>query len=198
MAFNIKIPFVIASHVKKFTSTSSFKNKSKAGAIGMISGVLYVHNGTSVLPVVGDAAVTASSSATVALTAADCGKTFLFDRATGLAYTLPAAAVGLQYNFIVSTLQTSGNNDVITSSASIFMTGAVGMFSGEDVTPSNLLGPKMFAGNGSSHLRVRTNGTTTGGGIGSWFSVTCIAATLWFVQGVIKSPSGTIATPFSV
>lgn len=47
MAFNIRIPYVIATHVKKFTSTASLINKTKAGAIGMVNGILYVNNGSA-------------------------------------------------------------------------------------------------------------------------------------------------------
>jgi hypothetical protein len=65
------------------------------------------------------------------------------------------------------------------------------------VTPSATLGPKQFAGDGSSHIKVTMNGTTLGGGIGTWLRFRCISATLWNVTGVVNSPSGTIATPFS-
>lgn len=50
MAFNIKIPYVISTHIKKFTSTTAITNKSKAAGIGLVSGVPYIHNGTAVKP----------------------------------------------------------------------------------------------------------------------------------------------------
>lgn len=53
MAFNIKIPFVIATHIKKYSSTSGLKNKSKAAAIGMVSGIPYIHDGSVVQPLNG-------------------------------------------------------------------------------------------------------------------------------------------------
>lgn len=143
------------------------------------------------------ASVNASSSATVVLTAAQSGGTFLMDRASGTQYTLPAPVVGLQYRFLDSVLQTSGANVVVTDAGTTFVTGSVAMFSGEDVTPSATLGPKMYAGNGTSHIKVTTNATTTGGGIGTWLEFVCVSATLWSVYGVVKSPSGTLATPFS-
>lgn len=46
--FNIKIPFVIASHGKKYTATTSLKNKSKAFAFGLVSGLVNFHDGTAV------------------------------------------------------------------------------------------------------------------------------------------------------
>ncbi len=138
----------------------------------------------------------ASGGATRILTAATTGSVNKFDAATGITYTLPTPAVGLYYDFIVTTLQTSGNN-IITAVAAVFLTGAVIGFSGEVVTPSSTLGPFMFAGDGSSHVKFSTNGTATGGGIGSWYRFLCISSTLWFVTGVSKSPSATMTTPFS-
>ncbi len=199
MSFMIKIPYVIATHVKKFSSVTSLVNKTKAGAIGMISGVLYYNNGVSVVPFGAGGAV-ASGGAARTLTAGDAGRTNLFDAATTITYTLPAPVVGLgPFKFLWTALETGGQaHVVVTNAASVFLQGAVAMFSGEDVAPSATLGPKMFAGNGTTHLRTTTNGTTTGGGIGSWLEFTCTAATIWTVTGVLKSPSGTIATPFSV
>ena len=142
-------------------------------------------------------AVIASASATVTLKPGDTGKTFLFDRASGVQYTLPTPKVGLWYEFFTSVLQTSGANTVVTNAGTVFVTGSVVMFSGEAVTPSATLGPFMFAGNGTTHVKYTSNGTTTGGGVGTTFQVTCISTTLWYVSGIVKSPSGNLATPFS-
>ena len=141
--------------------------------------------------------IIASASATVTLAAGNTNSRYAFDRASGTSYTLPAPVAGLTFDFLVTVLQTSGANVVVTNAASVFLLGAVAMFSGEDVTPSSTLGPKMFAGNGTTHIKTTTNGTTTGGGIGSWMRYTALSATQWFVEGVLKSPSGTLATPFS-
>lgn len=145
----------------------------------------------------GKAPVTASSSAAVTLKRSQSNGAFLFDRASGTSYTLPSPSAGLVFTFYVSVLQTSGANVVVTSSASVFLTGAIQMFSGEAVTPAVNVGPYQFAGNGSSHVKTTTNGTTTGGGVGSWMTYHCISATLWMVTGNLKSPSGNLATPFS-
>lgn len=141
--------------------------------------------------------LTASSSAAVTLKKSQSGGSFLFDRATGTSYTLPAPSVGLYFEFYVSVLQTSGANVIVTNAATTFLAGYVVTFSDVDVTPSATLGPKGFAGNGTSHIKVTTNGTTLGGGIGTVLRAHCISATVWVVTGVVRSPSGTIATPFS-
>jgi hypothetical protein len=138
-----------------------------------------------------------SASATVTLKRSQSNGSFLFDRASGTSYTLPAPAVGLCYTFYVSVLQTSGANVVVTNAASVFLTGVVQIFSGEKVTPAVNVGPYQCAGNGTTHIKTTTNGTTTGGGIGSVMVYHCISSTLWMVTGILNSPSGTIATPFS-
>lgn len=198
MAFARKIPYEIATHVKKFSSIASLINKSKAAAIGMVGGVVYFHNGVSVVPLAGSGLTAPSGGAARVLTAADSGSTNLFDSAAGITYTLPAPVVGLNYGFLWTVLQTSSAHVVVTHAGTVFLSGAVSMFSGEAVAPSATLGPFMFAGNGASHLRTTTNGTTTGGGIGGWMHFRCTSATIWTVTGVLKSPSGNLATPFSV
>lgn len=45
MAFNIKIPFVVATHLKKLTSLTAITTKNKAAGVGVFGGTLYVHNG---------------------------------------------------------------------------------------------------------------------------------------------------------
>lgn len=49
--FTIKVPYVIATHIKKYATVAGLKNKSKAGAVGFVSGLLYFNNGTTTLPV---------------------------------------------------------------------------------------------------------------------------------------------------
>jgi len=195
--FSIKVPFVIASHVKKFASTTGLINKQKAGAIGVVSGVLYFNNGVNVVPVNGPGGFIPSDGATRVLTPANSGTINAFDSAAGVSYTLPAPVVGLTYDFVVTVLQTSGANVIITNAGTVFVTGSIVMFSGENVTPSATLGPKQFAGNGTTHIKVTTNATTSGGGIGTWLRATCISTTQWYITGVVNSPSGTIVTPFS-
>ena len=140
---------------------------------------------------------TASGGTTRTLTAANSGSLNLFDSAAGITYTLPAPVVGLYYDFLWVTLQTSSAHVVVTDAGTTLLQGSITMFSGEDVTPSSTLGPKQFAGNGSSHIKTTTNGTTTGGGIGGWMRFVCTSATKWTVTGCINSPSGSLATPFS-
>lgn len=167
------------------------------GAITM-SSTLAVSGVTSLTGnVLASHVVTASGGTTRTLLAANTGSINQFDSAAGITYTLPVPAVGLYYDFITTTLQTSSAHVVVTDAGTTFLVGTVYAFSGEKVTPSSTLGPYQLAANGTSHIKYTSNGTTTGGGIGTSLRFTCISASLWFVSGFVNSPSGTIATPFS-
>lgn len=159
-----------------------------------LSAVGIVNTGTSTGS---KAAVTASGGTTRTLTAANSSSYNLFDSAAGITYTLPAPVVGLTYNFLWTVSQTSSNHIVITDAGTTFLLGGVAMFSATDVTPSATLGPKFFAANGTNIVKYTSNATTTGSAIGSWLRFVCVSSTQWFVDGVIDSPSGALATPFS-
>jgi len=160
-------------------------------------------SGTGSMTVSGVQSVTASGGATPAtLTGAQSGGIFLFDAATGIAWTLPASpSVGWNYTFYTSVLQTSGANVVAVNAtpALTYLIGSLTAFSGENITPAVNVGPVIFNSPlASSFVKITTNGTTTGGGVGSWYRLVCLSATTWFVTGVVHTPSGTQATPFSV
>lgn len=187
--------------VQVLSGTSALKNKSKFKGFCVDSADSYrlKYNANGTIITVGGTvnAPVASGGTARTLAAADSGSVNLFDSAAGITYTLPAVPVaGMNFEFIWTVTQTSSAH-VVTAGAGIFLLGEVAMFSGEDVTPSATLGPKMFAGNGTTHIKVTMNGTTTGGGAGSWMRFRALSATQWFAYGVIKSPSGSIATIFS-
>lgn len=133
--------------------------------------------------------IISGSGATVTLTAAQSGSTVLFDRAAGIVYTLPAPVVGLTYTFIVSTSVTSNNHKIITDAGTTLLIGGVAL---STATPT----ATAFYANGTTHLAVTMNGTTTGGLIGAQLQFTCVTSTLWNVTGMSQG-SGTIATPFT-
>lgn len=126
---------------------------------------------------------------TTALTAAQSGSLVLWDAAAGFTITLPTPAIGLTYEFAVATSVTSSNHKLITSSASIFLYGGLVMTEAADTNAG--LGA-LF--NGSSHVACTMNGSTTGGLIGTTFSVTCTSATLWLIEGIVAG-SGSLSTP---
>lgn len=137
--------------------------------------------------------VISGSGATRTLNELESGSTVLFDRTGGIVYTLPKAAPGVTYDFVVARTSTTGAAKVIanvaTSSACI--TGFV-----TETSESGAVTPRPWAANGSTHIAISMNGTTTGGQIGSGFRMTAISANTWFISGLV-SGTGTFATPFA-
>ena len=123
----------------------------------------------------------------VTLTVAQSGGTFLFNSASGYTFTLPTATPGLTYQFVVTTSVTSNSDKVLTTGSAYFV-GGLTVQGGSSAT--------VFFGNGTSHIDISQNGSTTGGLIGSIFTVTCLTAGVWTVEGQFNG-SGTQATPFA-
>jgi len=121
----------------------------------------------------------------------ESGSVCLLDSAAGVIYTLPAPDVGAQFEFLVSTAVASNAHKVITNSGSVFLLGGVIM---GDVTVAQ--SGDYFEADGSTHVALSANGTTTGGLLGERYQVTCISATQWVIEGVCHG-AGTLATPFA-
>lgn len=116
----------------------------------------------------------------------------LFDRAAGIVYTLPSdAAIGSYFDFRTVTTITSNAAKVITGAATQFLVGAV--IGGSDNVAE---GGDMFTANGTTHVAISSNGTTTGGIVGDAYRITRISSTQWLIAGLI-SGTGTLATPFA-
>jgi hypothetical protein len=54
-----------------------------------------------------------------------------------------------------------------------------------------------FSADGSTHVAISSNGSTTGGVIGDRYTLTAISATQWLVEGNIFCGTSTPATPFA-
>ena len=132
--------------------------------------------------VIGDAVATRT------LTAKESGATCLFDAAAGVVYTLPAPVIGMEFEFITTVSVTSNSHKIITDAATTFLLGEVLMFTTATASPAG------FAFNGTTHVACTSNGTTTGGLIGSRIKVRALSATQWFIEGGMVG-SGVIATP---
>lgn len=140
--------------------------------------------------VVGNKANVINASTTAVLTVAQSGSTVLFNAAAGFMVTLPAPVSGLNYNFVVATTPTSASHGIITNSSSVFLLGQV-------LGVTNATGTvATFSGNGSTHIALRMNGTTTGGSLGTYINATAISTTQWLITGA-NYGSGTIVTPFN-
>jgi len=129
--------------------------------------------------------------ATKILTKEDSGSLILFDRAAGIVVTLPAPVIGLDFEFIVSVTVTSNSYKIITDAGTTLI---VGQYLNIDTDTSSAM--IIFPANGSTHIALTMNGSTTGGLIGSSFRLRCISATQWLIEGVMNG-SGTVATAFA-
>ena len=142
------------------------------------------------------ATVNITADATRTISADESGATFLMNKAAGIVFTLPTPVAGMKYKFVIGTDVTSTSYKIITGTpASEFIYGTVVM-GVEATTPAANPGPKLFSGNGSTHVAITQNGTTTGGLKGTTITLQAVSSTLWAVTGIVLG-SGAIATPFA-
>lgn len=132
-----------------------------------------------------------SVGATRTLLAEESGALCLFDRAAGNVYTLPAPVEGMEFEFSTTVLVTSNAAKVITNSASVFL---IGSLMGGSLTVAD--SGDVFQGDGTTHVAVSMNGSTTGGLVGGLMKFTAISSTQWLVTGDFVA-SGTVAAPFA-
>lgn len=131
------------------------------------------------------------TSATRTLNANESGSLCTFERAAGVVYTLPTAKVGTYFDFMVMTTITSNSAKIITGAGTEFL---IGGYTNVDTDTANAVAA--FTGNGSTHVAVTMNGTTTGGILGTRLRFTCLSSTRWMVEGFVQG-SGVVATAFA-
>ena len=124
------------------------------------------------------------TTATRTLTRNENGSIVVLDRGAGSTVTLPSAGRGLSFQFVVKT------NGAYT------IDGGTDKFRGVLLSAQDNTASKSFAANPASHVKIATNGTTTGGRVGSNFLLVCDTDGIWTAQGAVVS-STTAATPFS-
>lgn len=127
------------------------------------------------------------SGAAKTLTAEDSGALCLFSTAAGYTYTLPAAAVGLYFDFLITTTITSSAAKVICTAGDFILGSFLQSPDGTDPVAA-------FAADGAADLAISMNGTTTGGYAGDWFTLTAISSTQWAITG-FGLATGSEATP---
>lgn len=125
------------------------------------------------------------------LLASESGALCLFDDAAGQIYTLPAPAVGMWFEFLVTVDGTSNSHSIDTDAATTFIGGGV-------AAVSNVVaeGGDSFAATISSDVSCDFDSDITGRLIGTNVKFTCISATEWVIEGVTHGV-GTLATPFA-
>jgi len=130
------------------------------------------------------------TAAATTLTARQSGALVLMDAAAGYTITLPTPVAGMYFEFLQTVTQTSGTQKIITNASTVFLLGEVLTYTTATASPAG------FAFDGSTHISYASNGTTSGGIIGTRILVTAISATVWAISGTVVG-SGTIVTPAS-
>lgn len=134
-----------------------------------------------------------ATSSTLTVTEADhSDKTIVLDRAAGIAVTLPAAAAGLKFRFIVKTTFTSAASIKSVSGADIMIGHAI-MGNNSDNTVVNW---QATAADTYDTIDLLGTSNSTGGMAGQIIEIEGLAANLWFVK-IIGDAAGTEATPFA-
>ena len=165
-------------------------NVSGSGTMKMTGAMNYVKD------------VESLTAATKTVTSADSGTVYLINRAAGVVVTLPTAAAGLYYKFIIGTTITSNAfaingataNDIYAASSNILLW---------DKDAPATVSAKQFYADGSNDDVMSMNGGTTGGFIGTELHLYGIATggqgsatAVWHLSGVSYA-DGTLATPFA-
>jgi hypothetical protein len=132
-----------------------------------------------------------AAGAAKALVPRDSGAMVLLDQAAGSIVTLPTPVKGMVFDVAISVSVTSNSHVVKTKTpATEFITGGI-----QQMINANAVSEGQFA-NGTSHVSITMNGTTTGGLIGTVLRFVAISSTVWVCKGLVAS-SGTLATPFA-
>lgn len=132
-----------------------------------------------------------AAGSTKALLPRDSGALVLLDTLTGSVITLPDPVKGMEFEVAVSLARTSNSHIVtVKDTSSQFILGGI-----QQMIDTTAVSEGQFA-NGSSHVTITMNGTTTGGLIGTVLTFVAISSTQWVIKGLVAS-SGTLATPFT-
>ena len=125
--------------------------------------------------------------AATTLVAGQSGALVLLDTAAGSIVTLPTPIEGMVFEFAVSVSVTS-NSHIIGGAAGEFLMGGLQM-----MIDTTAVSEGQFL-NGTTHLTLTHNGSTTGGLIGTNYRFVGVSTTQWMVTGLCAG-SGVLATP---
>ena len=141
------------------------------------------------------------TAATKTLTAADTGTTYLLNRAGGIVITLPTAASGLKYKFIVGTTFTGTFSIDAAAAVDIFTAASTIIISDKDAPGTVSL--KQFHADGSDDDKMVMDADTKGRFVGGVIDCLGIATggqgsatAVWQMNGFTFG-DGTLATPFA-
>ena len=186
-------------------SEGGFKQISKNSSTGAITDQLTVDSSGNLAQTAGVnnliTDVENITAATKTLTAADTGTTYLLNRAGGIVITLPTAAAGLKFKFIIGTTFTgtfsidgAAANDIFTAASTIIIS---------DKDAPGTVSLKQFHADGSDDDKMTMDADTKGRFVGG--EIDCLgiatggqgsATAVWQMNGFTFG-DGSLATPFA-
>jgi len=186
-------------------SEGGFKQISKNSSTGVITDQVTVDSSGNLAQTAGVTNLIKDvenvTAATKTLTAADTGTTFLMNRAGGIVITLPTAAAGLHYKFIIGTTFTGTFSIDAAAAVDIFTAGSTIVISDKDAPGTVSL--KQFHADGSDDDKMTMDADTKGRFVGGVIDCLGIATggqgsatAVWQMNGVTFG-DGTLATPFA-
>lgn len=123
------------------------------------------------------------------LTSKEAGALCLYDASTTVTYYLPTPVIGMRFNFFTTVSVVASDVHKLRCTTGSFLLGALTVGT---IATASAAG---VAANGTTHLGMSSNGSTTGGLIGSYFEITALSTTQWAIEGFLIG-SSTVATPF--
>ena len=127
--------------------------------------------------------------ATYSVTAAQSGSVFTLNRAAGIVVTLPTAAAGLQYTFIVGTTFT-GAGQINTENTSDLYSGFAQIFD-----PATAGDTNTFIPDASDDDTIDLGSAAQGWAVGGIIRLKATTAAVWHCEAFLHG-DGTLATPF--
>ena len=186
-------------------SEGGFKQISKNSSTGAITDQLTVDSSGNLAQTAGVnnliTDVENITDATKTLTAADTGTTYLLNRAGGIVITLPTAAAGLKFKFIIGTTFTGTFSIDGASANDIFTAASTIVISDKDAPGTVSL--KQFHAYGSDDDKMTMDADTKGRFVGG--EIDCLgiatggqgsATAVWQMNGFTFG-DGSLATPFA-
>ena len=133
--------------------------------------------------------VSSITSATKSVESTDSGTVFTLNRAAGIVVTLPTAAAGYNYTFIVGTTFT-GAGQINTDNASDLFSGFAYIFDPATATDNNT-----FIPDASDDVTIDLGTVGQGWLVGGIIRLVATSASVWHCEAYLHG-DGTLATPF--
>ena len=129
------------------------------------------------------------TAATKSVETSDSGTTYLLNRAAGIVVTLPTAAAGLQYTFIVGTTFTRAGQ-INTQNTSDLYSGFAQIFD-----PATAGDTNTFIPDASDDDTIDLGSAAQGWAVGGIIRLKATTAAVWHCEAFLHG-DGTLATPF--